>query len=334
LTSFNRREAIGCSAAVALVGGGIAEDGFVGIGGIDQWVSVRGRDLANPAVVFLHGGPAEAQSPFLQLFAEWERDFTVVQWDQRGSGKTFGRNGAATPGMTLDRMADDAIEVCQYAQKRLGKARVIVVGHSWGALLGQHAFRRNPGPFAAFVGTGQPVSWPRIVAGQCAFVLARAPAEPNPTAVTALEALEALGDFAPTDFAKYLVVRRWLNHYLPASDQAYLALQRRFMGEPPLPTTGDVGAWVAGGEFSGPRLLPAILAADLPALGYEMPVPYFVIEGRDDHITPVEAASDYASRIRARAKGLDLIDGGHFAVFTNPRQFVQVLTAKVRPLAL
>jgi proline iminopeptidase len=332
LTLFNRREAIGCStAAVALVGGGLAEDGFVRIGGIDQWVSVRGRDPANPAVVFLHGGPAEARSPFLQLFTDWEREFTVVQWDQRGSGKTFDRNGAATPDMTLDRLADDAIEVCQYACRRLGKTRVIVVGHSWGALLGQHAFRRNPQPFTAFVGTGQPVSWARTVSGQYAFALASARAEPNPAAVTQLE---ALGDFPPADFAKYLVVRRWLNHYLPASDRAYLALQRRFTGDPPFPTSGDVGAWVAGGEFSGPHLLPAILAADLPALGYDLPVAYFVVEGRDDHITPVEAASDYASHIRAPAKGLDLIDGGHFAVFTNPRQFVQVLTAKVRPLAL
>jgi pimeloyl-ACP methyl ester carboxylesterase len=330
LSTFNRRQAIGCAAGVALVGGGIAEDGFVAISGIDQWISVRGRSLANPAVVFLHGGPAEAQSPFLSLFADWERDFTVVQWDQRGAGKTFGRNGASTPGMTLDRMADDAIEVCQYACRRLGKARVIVVGHSWGALLGQHAFRRNPAPFAAFVGTGQPVSWARTVAGQYAFALAAARAEPNPAAVTALE---ALGDFPPTNFAKYSVLRGWLNHYLPASDQAYLALQRRFIGAPPFPTSGDVGAWVAGGEFSIPRLLPAILSADLPALGYAMPIPYFVVEGRDDHITPVEAASDYASHIRAPAKGLDLIDGGHFAVFTNPRQFVRVLTAKVRRLA-
>ena len=205
------------------------------------------------------------------------------------------------------------------------------MGHSWGALLGQHAFRRSARPFAAFVGTGQPVTWALTVAGQYAFALASARAEPNPAAVAELM---ALGDFAPSNFGKYAVVRRWLNHYLPASDQAYLALQRRFTGDPPFPTTGDVGAWVAGGEFSVPRLFPTLLGVDLPALGYDMPLPFFMIEGRDDHITPVDAAADYARHIRARATGLALIDGGHFAVFTNPRQFLGVLKAKVRPLAV
>jgi hypothetical protein len=68
----------------------IDESGFVRIGGIDQWIAIQGRDIINPAIVHLHGGPAEAQSPFLNQFVPWERHFTVINWDQRGSGKTYG----------------------------------------------------------------------------------------------------------------------------------------------------------------------------------------------------------------------------------------------------
>jgi proline iminopeptidase len=77
----------------------IDESGFVPIGSIDQWIAVGSQDDRNPIILFLHGGPAEAESPFLREFVPWEQDFTVVNWDQRGSGKTYGKNGPTTPGM-------------------------------------------------------------------------------------------------------------------------------------------------------------------------------------------------------------------------------------------
>ena len=82
----------------------ITEAGFVRVGGIDQWVTIRGRDVHNPAILFVHGGPAQAQSLFPDDFVPWESDFTVISWDQRGSGKTYGKNGPSTPDMTMDRM--------------------------------------------------------------------------------------------------------------------------------------------------------------------------------------------------------------------------------------
>jgi predicted alpha/beta-fold hydrolase len=78
---------------------GVDEAQYVQIGGIDQFISIRGEDSSNPIILFLHGGPANAQSPFLQEFVPWEKYFTVVNWDQRGSGKTYGKNGPTTPGM-------------------------------------------------------------------------------------------------------------------------------------------------------------------------------------------------------------------------------------------
>ena len=87
----------------------IADGEFVKIGGIDQWIDIHGDDRANPVIVVLHGGPGEAQTPLEQFYAGWYKDFTVVQWDQRGAGKTFGRNGKSTPDVTVDRMIQDGI---------------------------------------------------------------------------------------------------------------------------------------------------------------------------------------------------------------------------------
>ena len=97
---------------------GVNEGHFVNIGGIDQWVTIRGRDRHNPLLLLLHGGPGNAFQSFTRVpIAEWERVFTIAQWDQRGAGRTFGRSGPVGDSVTLDRMALDAAEVADYARK-------------------------------------------------------------------------------------------------------------------------------------------------------------------------------------------------------------------------
>src|SRR4051812_6438601 len=89
--NFTRRRALGLIASASLplpaarAAGAISEASFVEINGIDQWISLRGRNAMSTAILFLHGGPGEAQSPFLERFASWEDDYVVVNWDQRGS---------------------------------------------------------------------------------------------------------------------------------------------------------------------------------------------------------------------------------------------------------
>src|SRR5512135_3484804 len=61
---------------------GTQEAGFVRVGGIDQWVQIRGDDRANPVLLFLHGGPGNSLTPASSLLRGWEKTFTVVMWDQ------------------------------------------------------------------------------------------------------------------------------------------------------------------------------------------------------------------------------------------------------------
>jgi pimeloyl-ACP methyl ester carboxylesterase len=87
---------------------------FVPLGGIDQWIGIRGADRANPVLLVVHGGPDEAQWPQAEIYRPWEKFFTVVQWDQRGAGHTFGRYGTKTPDVTLDRISKDGVELAEY----------------------------------------------------------------------------------------------------------------------------------------------------------------------------------------------------------------------------
>lgn len=71
----------------------IEEEAFVPVGGIEQWITIQGENRDNPVVLFLHGGPGNTLTPFADaIYGGWAGDFTLVQWDQRGAGKTFGRN--------------------------------------------------------------------------------------------------------------------------------------------------------------------------------------------------------------------------------------------------
>ncbi len=92
---------------------GIDEATYVSVGGIEQWITIRGQDRANPVLLFLHGGPADVTNPWtFALFAPWEERFTVVQWDQRGAGRTLRRTGPAVAAtLILDRIVQDGIEV-------------------------------------------------------------------------------------------------------------------------------------------------------------------------------------------------------------------------------
>ncbi len=320
----------------------IHESGFVPIGGIEQWIAIDGENIRNPAIVFLHGGPAEAQSPFLKEFIPWEHDFTVVNWDQRGSGKTFGKYGPATPGMStpdqaVAQMTQDAIEVVEYACRRLAKRKVILVGHSWGSTLGLRVAKQRPELLYAFAGTGQQVSWPLTVQSLDRWAQQQAMRAGDQATLAELARVSSL---PPSDMRRLAAARKYR---MSPPDLEYLRIQadfigktslpNGFMGNPQLPKHGDVADWVAGGAFSIQRLLPAAMSFDARKLGLSFAVPIFVIQGRDDHVVSFEAARDYLAEVQAPRKAFVAIDGGHFACFTDPVEFVGALRSLARPLA-
>lgn len=141
----------------------IAEDRFIPINGIEQWVTIHG-DSSKPAILFVHGGPGSPISPYSEsLFKGWEKDFVIVQWDQRGTGRTYGRQAPEemTPDflrsnpLTVSQMTNDGIAVSEYLLKRLGKRKLILFGTSWGSFLGVMMATQKPDLYAAYIGHSQ-----------------------------------------------------------------------------------------------------------------------------------------------------------------------------------
>ncbi len=145
-------------AAGNIVPGSIAELTTVDVDGHDLAVMVRGHSVDNPVLLFLAGGPGGSEMGAMRRhLPELEEHFTVVTWDQRGTGKSYAELDP-TDTITLDGFVDDTIAVTDHVRERFGQERIYLLGQSWGTTLGVLAVQQHPERYAAFIGAGQMVS--------------------------------------------------------------------------------------------------------------------------------------------------------------------------------
>jgi pimeloyl-ACP methyl ester carboxylesterase len=304
---------------------------LVPLGGLEQWISIRGEDLSNPVLLVVHGGPGEAQWPAAEIFKPWEKKFTVVQWDQRGTGHTYGHYGEKTPDVTLDRISKDGVELAAYLCRELHKKKIILLGHSWGSLVAVHMVQLRPELFSAYVGTGQVSSWAANVNSQFDLHLAKARREGDEAQI---KKLEAIGRPDPTNTKQYFSLGSLISIMAP-SDQAWIKHLRSQFSELKDREPEQAKNLEAGMMFTAERVLPDQVAADLPKTACDLHTAFFVINGHDDHVTPTSAAVDYFNCVKSQKKELVLIpNAGHFAWMTVPDKFLEALVSKVRPVAI
>lgn len=314
---------------------GVNEAEFVRIGGIDQWIAIHGRDIDNPILLVLHGGPGAATAPLAPGFLGWEKDFTLVQWDQRGAGKTFGRSGPVTPGVTIDRMMQDGVEVSEFLRRHLHKDRIILLGWSWGSILGAEMAKRRPDLFYAYVGTGQIVNFRKNYAVGYARLLDEARARGDRRAIGDLV---AIGPPPYDSIRKLGVYTRQALAYEAGAPSTLETLSAILCA--PGYSLRDARDWVSGfdtsqNHFFGETMSGPLMDVDLRALGVDFAVPMFVFQGANDNIAPAELARTYVDSLRAPQKRFVAITaGGHVAMMSRSDEFLRLLDQWVRPLAV
>lgn len=130
----------------------------VTLGGVEQSILIRGCNVANPVLLYLHGGPGTSELGMLRTYnmPALEQRYTVVVWDQRGAAKSFAALEPSS-GMTIEQLVSDAVELVELLCRRFDQEKVFLVGHSWGSVLGVLTAKRCPSRLHAFVGVGQVV---------------------------------------------------------------------------------------------------------------------------------------------------------------------------------
>ena len=311
---------------------GIDEATFVEVGGIDQWIRIRGEDRRNPVLLVLHGGPATSYMGFTPIFQPWESSFTVVQWDRRGVGKTFGRNGRSGSGeMTLDRIVADGAELAEYLSKHLHVDKIVLLGHSMGSMIGVSMAAHRPELFYAYVGTEQIIDMAVNEAVSYRIILERVRAQGNAKVV---KQLERIGP------PPYESVRVWgtKQYAAEAADPGYreTALNiRPMIGYSPAYSLKDLLDLVRGALFCMSKLYDQWMRFDAHRLGNRFEIPIFVIQGASDVMTPTELAENWLATVDAPHKEMIKIErGGHLVMATAPDAYLRELVGRVRPWAV
>ncbi|GAA3924800.1 alpha/beta fold hydrolase [Luteimonas lutimaris] len=318
---------------------GIQESYKARIGGIDQWINVRGQDRDNPVILFIHGGPASPLTPTLWEFQRpLEEYFTVVNYDQRGAGKTFLANDPDQVADTLhiDRYVDDAIEIAEYVRKRYGKDKLILMAHSWGTVVGMGAALRRPDLFHAYVGIGQVINVRDNERISFDYGLAQAKAHGNAEAIAELESIAPYPGNQPITRERIIIARKWPQFYGGMS--AYRdGSAKYFFGAAllsPEYDAADAKAIDDGNVFTLGRVLPEFLDVDYKGVR-EFPIPVVMFMGRHDYTTPSEPTAQWLERVKAPYKrGVWFERSAHMIPWEEPGKLLVSLLDTVRPIAV
>ncbi|SDQ76791.1 alpha/beta hydrolase [Pseudoxanthomonas sp. CF125] len=317
---------------------GVQETYAARIGGIDQWLSVRGQDRDNPMVLFVHGGPAAPIMPSQWQFQRpLEEYFTIVNYDQRGAGKTY--NSVAPDSIAdtihIQRYVDDAIEMAEYLRKRYSKRKLILMGHSWGTVVAMHAALKRPDLFHAYVGIGQVVNTRENERISFEYGLQQAQAHGNAEAIREMGTIAPYPGTTPITRERIVIARKWPQFYggLTAfrEDSTYYYRAPRLSPEY---SDRDRCAIDAGNVFSLGRLLDEFLQVDFTGVK-EFPIPVVMFMGRHDYTTPSAPTERWLRQVKAPYKrGVWFEHSAHMMPWEEPGKTLVSLLEQVRPLAV
>lgn len=291
----------------------ISEEKYVLINGIEQWITIKGNP-SKPIILFIHGGPGSPISPYVDvLYKDLEKDFIIVQWDQRGTGRTYGHNSPpeeltpdylkANP-LTLEQMTNDGIEVSKYLLKHLDKQKIILTGTSWGSALAVKIATKKPDLFYAYVGHSQIVN-PSIDAEFYAKIYKMAEDKNDKES---LEILNSIGK-PPYSRAKNVgLLFRVLKKYeransTPAPDNWFkLAPDYDNEIDNKNRADGDDYSFVnyVGDDKLGVHSMISTINLMRDNLDFKIPV--YLIQGKEDIMTPKENSKKYFNKIKAPTK--------------------------------
>ncbi|MFZ6746597.1 alpha/beta fold hydrolase [Undibacterium sp. JH2W] len=314
----------------------INEEGFVEIGGIPQWVTIKGSHCGNPVILIVHGGPGNTMSPYAKaIYGAWEKDYTLVQWDQRGAGKTFGKNkpGEETP-LTIAQMADDGVALAAYLTQHLGKKKIILTGSSWGSILGVQMSLSRPELFYAYVGTSQVVSYKTNQAASYSKVLSLAQAASDQETVTKMSALGPPPWNNPRNFG---VLRKAIRKYEALSTDP--APKAWWVSDPAYATTSALADYEAGEDYSFLKFVGykgdgMFSTVDFPATASKFSIPVFFVQGAEDLLTMPEITRLYVDSITAPKKEYIVVPrAGHDPNLPFIEAQLKLLNERVRSLS-
>jgi pimeloyl-ACP methyl ester carboxylesterase len=312
------------------VPGSVSEKIHVDINGVRQGMFVKSKDVRNPVLLYLHGGMPDY---FLteRYPTGLEDYFTVVWWEQRGSGLSYSAD-IPPETMTVEQVVSDTLEVTNYLRTRFGQDKIYLMGHSGGTFFGIQAAARAPELYHAYIGVAQ-MSY-QLESERLAYdyMLQRFKDDGNAKMVRKLEA-SPVTETVPLPDA-YNSVRDVAMHKLGIGTTHDMKSIVTGLFLPSLQsreyTSGEKIKMWRGKLFSGRFLWSKQLATDLRKQVTELQVPVYFLHGTHDYTVSYPLAKSYYEQLEAPLKGFyTFTESAHSPLFEEPRRMREIMETDV-----
>ncbi|MCC5905717.1 MAG: alpha/beta hydrolase [Balneolaceae bacterium] len=294
------------------------------LGGMDQYILLRGANRSNPVLLWLHGGPGAAQMPLAHhLDKKLEQEFIVVHWDQRGAGKSNHRHFDEST-MTFNQFMRDAHELIRYLQTRFDQDKIFLLGHSWGSQLGIELAAKFADDFHAYISVSQVVDNYRSYEIAHKWLTDQAHQTANQAI---LERLKELGKPPYTKHRNHVQFAGLIGDHGGNFDISLGKLARIALRAPEYSLT-DYYRWLNGANRGSGPMWKEIYKHQINYIGQipELEIPVYFLAGLHDYNTPYELIHEYFDMIEAPQKDLILFDqSAHTPFLGEPETFTEEL---------
>ena len=316
--------------------GSISEKVFIKIGGVEQGMFIRGKDIKNPVLLFVHGGPSFPEYFLVEKYPVGLEDhFTVCYWEQRGGGISY-TSQVSLESMTLQQLASDAIEVTNYLRGRFNKEKIFIMAHSGGTAFAIQAVDRLPQFFHAYIGISQITRQAESEKLAYKYMMNRYLAEGNSKMVAEFKKYPILeNDSLILPFFSS-VLRDKAMHDLGIGTMHNM---RSIIKDVFLPVwtcraytiREKVNIWISKFFFlkkSGLRY--QLLNSDIPKNVPGLDIPVYFFSGIYDLTVNVYLSKEYLKKIEAPVKGFYTFDkSAHSPMFEEPQRLTEILIKDV-----
>lgn len=292
------------------------------INGADHEVMIRGKDRANPIIIFVHGGPGCSEIPYVRKYQEQlEQSFTIVHYDQRGSGKSY-QFFEDYSDLTTDQLVDDLLALTDEVTSEFSQDKVLLIGHSYGTYIGMKAAAKSPDKFYAYIGIGQMADTIQSELDGLQFVIDQERAAGHAEEVSKLEQLRD-----PIEQGKALTPRDKVREHGGAArlidDNRDYYIGFLFGTEYNLL---DAVRYLRGISATQEALLQEALKQPITGLVHQLDIPYYFVMGQYDYMTSVQAARQYYDSLAAPMKDFVVFsESAHYPQFEEKEKFAKWL---------
>jgi len=312
----------------------ISEMRFIKLGNMKQFITIRGKNQSNPILLLLHGGPGTTQTHLFNTHnIKLENHYTLVNWEQRGAGKSYNKN-IDSKTMTEKQFIQDTHELTMYLKQRFNKKKIFILGHSWGSHIGLLTAAKFPNDYHGYIAIGQSIDIKQSEDISYQNILKKAKEDNNH------EAIDELLKFGPPRNGKYkggiknlIRLRKWWRHYGGSSynpDDLFsifikpLIFYRGY-------TIKDKLSYFSGEIFSVKHLLSDMTKANMAKRIPELKIPVYFLHGIHDQQTVYSLVEKYYHTLRAPHKKLYTFkNSAHFLPYEEIDRFHNIMINEIK----